>query len=78
MMVNCNIQYKDEILEIFLKETSAKFLIDNCDSYMYDANMHTHIFIISYDLWRFIIEILNKDGFKLTSKYFNGKGERII
>ena len=77
MMINCKIKYKDEMIEVFLKETSIQYLIDHCCCWLFNAPTLTYVFNVNYNLWRFIIELLNKDGFRLTSKYFNDKGENI-
>ena len=78
MMFNCRIKYKDEMNEVFLKETSVKYLIKNSKDYWFDAFSLTYIFIVNYNLWVFITELLNKYGFSLTNKYFNNNGENIL
>lgn len=77
-MINCKIKYKDEMIEVFLKETSIQYLIDHCGCWLFNAPSLTYIFNVNYNLWIFIIELLNKDGFRLTRRYFNDKGENII
>lgn len=73
MIVNCKIKYKDEMIEVFLKETSVKYLIKNSKDYWFDALSLTYIFIVNYNLWVFITELLNKDRFSLTNN-----GENIL
>lgn len=76
-MNNCKIIYKDEMIEVCLKKTSIQYLINHCECWLFNAASLTYIFNVNYNLWIFIIELLNKDDLRLTSKYFNNKGENI-
>lgn len=57
----CKIKYKDKMITIFLKDTSLKYLMENCEDYMFDAFNLTYIFLVKYRLWKFIMDLLQID-----------------